>query len=595
MIICNYDKCTGCSACKHICPSGSISMTEDEYGEPHPRIDGEKCRSCGLCQQVCPVQNPPKFHRPVKAYICFAAENESRTKSASGGVAGEFYRYVLSEKDYEACGVMFDEKMELGYYWITPENIDMMRNSKYTFSNPNNIYQEVLWKLQEGKKVLFIGMPCQVAALKKFLINDFDNLITVDIICHGMPPFAYFREYLNDFKARTGKQVTNALFRDKKFRLKFKNGNKTVYQRSSRKDRYFAGYTSMLYYREACYCCQFANMQRAGDITIGDYFGVLRQNIKSVEKGISAVLLNTEKGMDFFDLCRERFSVRLISVRSVVTYNDCLRHPSNKNPFREEFLTLYSKNGYIAASDIVIRKIIKANRKKYFKNSAYCFLRKIYYFLLSFCNGEKTVKIGTAFRKKFRNDIDRKRLVNKDFSILSNNCISGVISSDLGVRFNSPTVNLYMTPSDFVKMIEQLEYYLDLEITELNSDLDYPVGRLGDITLYFKHYDTFEEACQKWHERKKRIRFDNLYLMMSDRWCCPYSVLQRFEQLPYKHKVCFTAKEYPEFSNCRTIHKNNDQGVCVGIITHITNIFGKRLYQYAENFDYIAFLNSKGE
>lgn len=235
------------------------------------------------------------------------------------------------------------------------------------------------------------------------------------------------------------------------------------------------------------------------------------------------------------------------------------------------------------------------NGRKNMRKGIYCFLRKIYYFLLSFGNGEKTVRIGTAFRKKIRNSIDRKKLVNKDFSILSNNCIGGVISSDLGVRFNSPTVNLYMTPSDFVKMIERLENYLDIEITEVQTDLDYPVGRLGDITLYFKHYDTFEEACKKWHERKKRIRFDNLYLIMSDRWCCPYSVLQRFEQLPYRHKICFTAKEYPEFSSCRRIVKNNAHGVCVGIITHITNIFGKRLFQYAENFDYIAFLNAKDD
>ncbi len=202
--------------------------------------------------------------------------------------------------------------------------------------------------------------------------------------------------------------------------------------------------------------------------------------------------------------------------------------------------------------------------------------------------------IGKKYREVVRNKIDRKRIKNKNYTILANTCIGGVIYHDLNHEFLSPTINLYITPSHFIKFLENLNYYLELEIEPVKTKLKYPVGKLGDIIIYFKHYDTIEQAIEKWNIRKKRINKDNLFIMMTDRWCLPYSYLERFNKLKYKNKVCFTYKEYKEFECCKVVKKWNDE-YCVGTITDIANIFGKRLYQYAKDFDYIDWLNKESE
>ena len=207
-------------------------------------------------------------------------------------------------------------------------------------------------------------------------------------------------------------------------------------------------------------------------------------------------------------------------------------------------------------------------------------------------------KIGKKYRKLIRNKIERKKINNKEFTILSNTCIGGVIYNDLGQRFLSPTINLYITPKDFVEFLENLDDYLSSEIEPVKSPLNYPIGKIrtrgGNITLYFKHYKTIEEAIQKWNERKTRINKDNLFIMMTDRWCLPYQYLKRFDNLKYKNKVCFTHKKYDEFKSCRVVKKWSDPH-CVGTITDVANIFGKRLYQYAKNFNYIKWLNGESE
>ena len=210
--------------------------------------------------------------------------------------------------------------------------------------------------------------------------------------------------------------------------------------------------------------------------------------------------------------------------------------------------------------------------------------------------------IGKVVRNKWRNRYERQRLQNTDFTILSNTCIGGIISHDMGLQFLSPTVNLYIRPEDFVKFMENLEHYLSVELTEIEHPARYPVGKLDDLILYLKHYSSFEEAKTKWDERKKRINYDNLYVMMTDRdftppdkerRACGREVLERFSRLPYK-KMCFTGKSYSDLECWRQIKKNRD-GECVNIITDIVSYSGKRLYQYAEQFDYIDWLNSQEE
>lgn len=202
----------------------------------------------------------------------------------------------------------------------------------------------------------------------------------------------------------------------------------------------------------------------------------------------------------------------------------------------------------------------------------------------------KLDNIGEVFRKNIRNKIERKRMKNENFTILANNCIGGVIYHDLNLKFLSPTINLYITPVHFVKFLENLDYYLSLEIKPVKTKLNYPVGQLGDINIYFKHYDSIEEAIKKWNQRKLRINKKNLYILMTDRWCLPIEYLERFNELKYKNKICFTHKEYKNIECCKVVKKWSNK-YCVGTITNIANVFGKRLYQYAKDFNYIEWLN----
>lgn len=184
----------------------------------------------------------------------------------------------------------------------------------------------------------------------------------------------------------------------------------------------------------------------------------------------------------------------------------------------------------------------------------------------------------------------RKKLKNTSFSIISSNCNGGMILHDMGLRFNSPTVNLLFEASDFIKFVGNLEHYLSCELTECESDKDYPVGKIDDIKVYFMHYKSFEEAEKKWFERAERIVWDNIFVIATDKDGCTYDDLCAFEKLPYEHKVIFTHRDYPELKSAYYIkgYENCDE---VGILSDFRPGFFRR--RYIDVFDYVSFLNGK--
>ena len=198
-----------------------------------------------------------------------------------------------------------------------------------------------------------------------------------------------------------------------------------------------------------------------------------------------------------------------------------------------------------------------------------------------------TVAIGTRIRK-IRNKIMRRKLNNKP-TIIANHCIGGIISHDFGWQFLSPTVNLKILPDDFIKFVENLEEYLKEEIVEVESDLPYPVGRLKDITIYFVHYKTFEQAIQKWNERKVRVDFNNIRVIMTARDGAKYETLQRFDELPYK-KVVFDDVAHPEFKSAIWVHSLNGKPLGNVYISDILTITVKRAFEI-NGFDIVKFLN----
>ena len=186
---------------------------------------------------------------------------------------------------------------------------------------------------------------------------------------------------------------------------------------------------------------------------------------------------------------------------------------------------------------------------------------------------------------------NRRKLNNRYFSILCNNCVGGVISHELGQRFNSPTVNLFMSYEDYIKFLTRLSYYIAVQLKEIHSDMEYPVGMLDDITLHFMHYTSFEEASEKWYARVERLNMDNLYVILVAQKGCTENIIRRFCNLPYKHKVVLSAKTFRECNCVYPMPQCEDEcGGLIDICQYKSKFTGKR---WLDDFDYVNFLNQK--
>lgn len=190
------------------------------------------------------------------------------------------------------------------------------------------------------------------------------------------------------------------------------------------------------------------------------------------------------------------------------------------------------------------------------------------------------------------NYINRKNLLNRDFSIICSNCVGGVISHDLGLQFKSPTVDLFLYPDDYLKFIYHLKYYLSVldmhEDREMTEKLGYPVGILDDIKLYFGHYSDFKSARDKWYERSQRVNFDNLYFMMIERDGCTEENLRKFDEFPASHKVVFTKSVRTDLKSSYYIPGSVVNHHVMDLVGYKNRVTGRR---WIDDFDYVKFLN----
>lgn len=195
----------------------------------------------------------------------------------------------------------------------------------------------------------------------------------------------------------------------------------------------------------------------------------------------------------------------------------------------------------------------------------------------------------TTIKRYIYKRIYRLGLKNKNFSVIASNCNGGVIMSDLGVKFRTPTVNVGFKPGDFLLFLSDIEGYLNCELKEFKDETKtYPVGDLNGIKLYFVHYDSFDEAYEKWQRRKDRINYDNLFIIFTDRDGCTYEHIKQFDMLPYKNKVIFTNKHYPEFKSAYYI-EGFEEEESVGVLT---NYIGNSCKRFLYKFDFVKWFNS---
>lgn len=373
--------CCGCEACMNICPKNAIKMVEDDYGFIYPKIDKTKCINCGLCKKVCSYQNDKHDKKPIKSYAAIRKNNDNMLlSSASGGIFATIAHEIIKNN-----GVIYGCSMEKEDNKLIPkhiriedeDNINKLQGSKYVKSVIGEIYKNVKNDLKSGRIVLFSGTPCQVAALKKYLLVskvDTSNLYTMDLICHGIPSIKMFRDYIDYLEKNINGKITDIYFRDKKYGNKLRG---TIYYKLNDSDdikskplysRLSTYYKMFLFgeiYRENCYSCKYANCNRVGDITIGDFWGCKNecsewyQKIMTMHKNkpsVSCVLVNNEKGSQLFDSYCKDFEFKETEFDSISKYNKQLTCPSKKPESRKKILSIYKTYGYKSVDRYVKKK-----------------------------------------------------------------------------------------------------------------------------------------------------------------------------------------------------------------------------------------------
>lgn len=298
--------CCGCGACVQRCPKSCISMREDNEGFLYPEVNKEICIDCGLCEKVCPVINQSEERKPMAVYAAKHKDERIRLASSSGGVFTAIAESVIDEGGV-VFGARFDKNWSVIHgYTETKEGLAAFRGSKYVQSRIGESYKDTEAFLKTGRKVLFSGTPCQIAGLKRFLRKEYDNLLTVDFICHGVPSPGVWREYLKEETARQcgGKnsvlshpkdklgdvRIENISFRDKRLgwkkfsfalTLSTTNGsgakNTVLLSEPLNKNIFLRGFLADLYLRPSCHACPAKKFKSGSDVTIGDFWGV--QNV----------------------------------------------------------------------------------------------------------------------------------------------------------------------------------------------------------------------------------------------------------------------------------------------------------------------------
>ena len=327
--VCEENLCTGCRACMDKCAKNAISI-KDNLDFFNAVIDENKCVDCGACHKVCPNNSPAELKEQLSWHQGWADSSEERKKSSSGGFATVLSKSFIQNGGI-VCSCAFAEGDFIFKAVETEEEAECFRGSKYVKSNPEGIYKKVKVFLQSQKRVLFIGLPCQVAAVKNFVGGQNQkNLYTVDLICHGTPSVKILEKYLEQYHIKLN-EVKNISFRTKNSFMLKKNEKPIIDSRIQ--DTYTMTFLSSLNYTENCYSCKYATDRRVGDITIGDSWG--SELTEEIEKGISLVMCQTEKGEELLQLMP--FHFEKVNVDEALKNNHQLRHPAVEPDKRKQF------------------------------------------------------------------------------------------------------------------------------------------------------------------------------------------------------------------------------------------------------------------
>lgn len=377
-LLCEEKLCTGCGACENKCPFGAITLVENREGFLAPAVNQALCKECGLCEKACPILKDPKFEKLSEpgVYACWSHDREVREQSSSGGIFSLIAKEVLEEGGV-VFGAAFDETFGVQHTYIESyDQIDSLRRSKYVQSRTGNSFKEAETFLKAGRRVLYVGTPCQVAGLIGYLGKPYENLITCNFVCYGVPSPKVWRNYLT---YRTGnKKLKGLSFRDKKhsgwkqytLRMDYEDG--TSYIKKANDDAYFIGFGRSLFSRLSCFDCRFRYSNTKADITLADFWGV--EKLEGIEikedKGVSLVLTNTPQGEAWIQRISDRMFIQRRTFQEAASSNPKLVSSPKLPPNRAKFFN--DLNSQVDFDKLVKRYMsntgLKSELKKIIKN-----------------------------------------------------------------------------------------------------------------------------------------------------------------------------------------------------------------------------------
>ncbi len=365
-------ECCGCGACVQICPKSCIDFSEDNEGFYYPKVDLNLCINCHLCEKVCPEINPYEARDPLSIYGAKNKNEEIRTQSSSGGVFSILAEYTINKQGV-VFGAKFDNNWEVIHaYAESVEELEPFRCSKYVQSYIGNSYIEAQQFLKNDRYVLFTGTPCQIAGLKHYLRKDYDKLITLDIICHGVPSRKIWRHYLKELFYAPSHEDNHTYadycksisFRDKKYGWKgfglsiqgrladFKDklpiqkslgfealstDGEFYFYENLRENPYLMGFLRNLFLRPSCGACPAKSLKSGSDMTVADFWGIKKILPKFADdKGVSLVIINTVKGQTLYRDLDLDSQITDFSALQPVLY-ESVEHHSQRSLFFEEF------------------------------------------------------------------------------------------------------------------------------------------------------------------------------------------------------------------------------------------------------------------
>lgn len=349
-----YNNCVGCNTCVQICPKSCINTETNDEGFWYPYIDESLCIDCRLCIERCPL-NYEKVTLNSPNPVAFGAQNLDeaiKKDSSSGGIFSILAKSILDNEGV-VFGAAFNENMRLEHLMVDSiNNLAKLRGSKYLQSDTKNTFSEVKEKLESGQLVMFVGTPCQVAGLNSFLGLKYENLLTCDVICHGVSSPKVFGDYLQEIERENKLKVTDYKFRDKmkgwkkpSVIIEFENGIKKFLL--FKKDSFTVAYSKNVILRPHCYDCKFSRIPREADITLADFWGVEEYYPELADdKGTSLVLINSDKGKKWFYECADKMYFKQVELDKALKHNKNATGSVKRPAIRERLFEDYKTKGY---------------------------------------------------------------------------------------------------------------------------------------------------------------------------------------------------------------------------------------------------------